>query len=73
MFDSLHENGPAPNICPRCARIEIIETVAVVHLEVEHWSGKSAGANARAWDVFALLKCDDEWKITHKLFHWHDR
>jgi len=73
VFQWVDENGPAPHISPRFARIEIIETVAVVHLEVQHWSGKLAGANARASDVFTLLKCDGEWKITHKLFHWHDR
>ena len=73
VFHWINENGPAPHINPRFARIEIIETIAVVHLEVEHWSGKLAGANARASDVFTLLKCNGEWKITHKLFHWHDR
>ncbi|WP_084080133.1 nuclear transport factor 2 family protein [Edaphobacter aggregans] len=73
VFDWITENGPAPNIEPRFARIEIIETIAVVHLEVQHWSGKLAGANARASDVFTLLKRNGEWKITHKLFHWHDQ
>ena len=73
VFQWVTENGPAPNINPRFARIEIIESIAVVHLEVQRWSGKLAGANARASDVFALLKCNDEWKITHKLFHWHDQ
>jgi len=71
VFQWIDQNGPAPNISPRFARIEIIETIAVVHLEVQHWSGKLAGADARASDVFTLLKCGDEWKITHKLFHWH--
>jgi hypothetical protein len=28
---------------------------------------------ARASDVFTLLKWNGEWKITHKLFHWHDQ
>ena len=73
VFKWITENGPAPNINPRFARIEIIETIAVVHLEVQRWSGKLAGANARASDVFTLLKCDGEWKITHKLFHWHEQ
>lgn len=73
VFQWINQNGPAPNINPRFARIEIIETIAVVHLEVERWSGKLAGANARASDVFTLLKLNGEWKITHKLFHWHDR
>jgi hypothetical protein len=73
VFKWITQNGPAPNIEPRFARIEIIETIAVVHLEVQRWSGKLAGANARASDVFTLLKCNGHWKITHKLFHWHDR
>ena len=73
VFKWITQNGPAPNISVRFARIEIIESIAVVHLEVQHWSGKLAGANARASDVFTLLKWNGEWKITHKLFHWHDR
>ena len=71
VFEWVTANGPAPNIEPRFARIEIIETIALVHLEVRGWSGKLAGANSRASDVFTLLKLDGEWKITHKLFHWH--
>jgi hypothetical protein len=73
VFKWITENGPAPNIRPRFARIEIIASIAIVHLEVERWSGRLAGANARASDVFTLLKWNDEWKITHKLFHWHDQ
>ena len=73
VFEWITANGPAPNINPRFARIEIIESIAVVHLEVQRWSGKLAGANARASDVFTLLKWNGEWKITHKLFHWHDQ
>jgi hypothetical protein len=72
VFRWITENGPAPHIEPRFARIEIIESIAVVHLEVQHWSGKLAGANARASDVFTLLRMRDKWVITHKLFHWHD-
>ena len=71
VFDWIDQNGPAPNLEPRFARIEIIETIALVHLEVQGWSGRLAGANCRASDVFTLLKRDGEWKITHKLFHWH--
>jgi len=73
VFEWITANGPAPNINPRFARIEIIESIAVVHLEVKGWSGKLAGTNARASDVFTLLKWNGEWKITHKLFHWHDQ
>jgi len=72
VWDWINANGAAPNLQPRFARIEIIGTIAVVHLEVQGWSGRLAGANTRASDVFTLLKQDDGWKITHKLFHWHD-
>ena len=48
VFEWIDQNGSAPKIEPRFVRIEIIETVSVVHLEVRHW------------------------KITHKLFHWHE-
>jgi hypothetical protein len=72
VFDWITSNGPAPEIQARFARIEIIETIALVHLEVQGWSGKLVGADKRASDVFSLLKLNGEWKITHKLFHWHD-
>jgi hypothetical protein len=73
VFQWISANGPAPNIRPRFARIEIIDSIAVVHLEVHGWTGKLVGAAVRASDVFTLLNCDGEWKITHKLFHWHYR
>ncbi len=72
VFQWIDQNGPAPNLEPRFARTEIIETIAIVHLEVQRWSGKLAGSSTHASDVFSLLKVDGQWKITHKLFHWHD-
>src|SRR5215831_6590989 len=33
VFQWIDGNGPAPNINPQFARIEVIETIAVVHLE----------------------------------------
>jgi len=71
VFEWISANGPAPNLKPSFARIEVIETIALVHLDVRGWSGKLAGMNSRASDVFTLLKIDGAWKITHKLFHWH--
>jgi len=70
LFRWISENGPAPNIEPRFARIEILETIAVVHLEVQGWSGKPAGINARITEVFTQLKRDGQWQITQKTFHW---
>lgn len=71
VFEWITANGPAPNLQTQFARIEIIETIALVHLEVRGWSGKLVGMYTRASDVFTLLKINGEWKITHKLFHWY--
>ena len=71
LFRWIDENGPAPKIEPRFARIEIFETIAIVHLEVQGWSGKLAGVNARISEVFTLLKREGRWLITQKSFHWH--
>jgi putative lumazine-binding protein len=73
LFEWIKENGPAPRIEPRFARIEIFETIAIVHLEVQGWSGKLAGEDARISEVFTLLKRSGEWVITQKTFHWHDK
>jgi hypothetical protein len=72
LFDWINANGPAPNIKPRFARIEIFETIAIVHLEVQDWSGTLAGAGASISEVFTLLKREGQWLITQKTFHWHD-
>ena len=72
LFDWITANGPAPDITPRFARIEIFETIAIVHLEVHGWSGTLAGSDSRISEVFTLLKRDGEWMITQKTFHWHD-
>lgn len=73
LFRWVHENGPAPRVEPRLARIEIIESTAVVHLEMHRWSGKLAGTNARVSNVFTLLRGNGEWRITHTLFHWFEQ
>ncbi|HXD17837.1 MAG TPA: nuclear transport factor 2 family protein [Vicinamibacterales bacterium] len=72
LFEWIDANGPAPDINPRFARIEIFETIAIVHLEVQGWSGKLAGTDARISEVFTLLKRAGQWLITQKTFHWHD-
>ncbi|BDC51669.1 hypothetical protein F183_A39840 [Bryobacterales bacterium F-183] len=71
MFGWMTANGPSPELDARFARIEIIESIAIVHLEVRRWGGKLLGSNARTSDVFTLLRVGDAWKITHKAFHWY--
>ncbi|RYY10121.1 MAG: hypothetical protein EOO04_37395 [Chitinophagaceae bacterium] len=71
LYDWIDGNGPAPDIEPDLASVEIFDTIAVVRLEVRQWSGKLAGSGVHMSDVFNLLKTEDGWKITQKMFHWH--
>src|SRR6201995_2573715 len=47
LFDWIDKNGPAPNIEPRFVSVGILESIAVVRLEVAEWSGKLAGSGVR--------------------------
>ncbi len=71
LFDWIDANGPAPDLEPHFASIDIVHSIAIVRLEVAHWSGKLAGAEAQMSDVFTLVKTDAGWKISQKTFHWH--
>jgi putative lumazine-binding protein len=71
LFDWIDKNGPAPSIEPRVACVDILESIAVVRLEVGGWSGNLAGSCVQMSDFFTLLKMPDGWKIIQKAFHWH--
>ena len=71
LFDWIDKNGPAPNIEPRIVSVDILDSIAVVRLEVSGWSGKLAGSGVRMSDLFTLLNTPDGWKIIQKAFHWH--
>ncbi len=73
LFDWIDGNGPAPGIEPDFASIEILETIAIVRLEVKQWSGKHAGSGVHMSDLFNLVKTAEGWKISQKLFHWHSQ
>ena len=72
LYDWIDGNGPAPHIQPDFASIEILETIAVVRLEVKEWSGKIVGSGVHMSDLFNLIKTEDGWRISQKLFHWHN-
>jgi len=71
LFDWIDKNGPAPNIQPRVVSVDILESIAVVRLEVAGWSGNLAGSGVRMSDLFTFLKTPSGWKIIQKAFHWH--
>jgi Putative lumazine-binding len=65
LFDWVDQNGPAAELQGRITSIDLTESVATVHLELENWLGR------RFTDLFTLLKVDGEWKIISKVFHLH--
>ena len=65
LFDWNDQNGAAAELEGRIVSLDIGETVAMVRLELENWSGR------RFTDMFTLLKVDGEWKIINKVFHLH--
>ena len=71
LFNWIDKNGPAPGIEPRMVSVDILESIAVVHLEVAGWSGSLAGSGVRMSDLFTLLKTQNGWKIIQKAFHWY--
>jgi hypothetical protein len=71
LFDWIDRNGPAAKIEPRVVSVDILDSIAVVRLEVAGWSGKLAGSEVRMSDLFTLLKTAGGWKIIQKAFHWH--
>jgi hypothetical protein len=71
LFDWIDKNGPADKIEPRMVSVDILESIAVVRLDVAGWSGKLAGSGVYMSDLFTLLKTPSGWKIIQKAFHWH--
>jgi hypothetical protein len=65
LFDWDDQNGPAPEIRTRIVLVDLAETVAVVRLEIENWTGY------KFTDFFTLMKFGDQWKIMNKVFHKH--
>ncbi len=65
LFDWNDQNGAATGLNARIARIDLVDTVATVRLELDNWTG------ARFTDLFTLIKVDGEWKIMNKVFHLH--
>ena len=56
LFDWIDKNGPAANIEPRIVSVDILDSIAVVRLEVSGWSGNLAGSGVRMSDLFTLVK-----------------
>ena len=65
LFESVDQDTPATGLQARMVRIDIINTIAAVRLELDDWNGH------RYTDLLTLLKANGEWKIMNKVFHEH--
>jgi len=63
MFDWVKDNPPAPKLEAEIASIDLANTVATARVELTDWNG------ARYTDQYTLLKENDKWTITSKVFH----
>ena len=59
------ENGAAVEVDAHVTVIEVVETVAIVRVDADNWTGH------RFTDFFTMLKVDGQWKIMNKVFHLH--
>ncbi|HSJ67727.1 MAG TPA: nuclear transport factor 2 family protein [Anditalea sp.] len=73
LYDLIDGNGPAADIEPNFTSIEILGTIAVARLDVEHWSGEVIGSDTHMSDIFTLIKTSEGWKIANKMFYVHDK
>ncbi len=65
LFDWNDASGPATELEAKITSIDIVGTIATVHLELDNWAG------SKYTDLFTLLKVDGTWKIMNKVFHLH--
>jgi hypothetical protein len=63
----IDKGGPVAGLEAQIAGIEYQGTAAMARLEARNWRG------TRYTDFFVLLKQDDGWRITSKVFFAHSR
>ena len=63
MFDWVKDNPPATKLEAEIASIDLANTVATARVELTDWNGASYT------DQYTLLKENDKWTITSKVFH----
>jgi len=74
LFDWVDGNGPSPAMQVRVASIDVLDSIAVVRLEIENLTGRLAGADGtKVSDLFQLINVDGTWVISQKSFHQHAR
>ena len=65
LFGWHEENGPASDVVVQFSILDVSETIAVVRVEAENWTGH------RFTDYLSMLKVDGQWTVVNKIFHAH--
>lgn len=65
--DIIDKGGPAADLDARIVAIEYEGTAGMARLEARNWRG------TRYTDFFVLIKQDDVWRISSKVFFAHSR
>ena len=65
LYDWVSDNPPATDLESKIVNIDLANTIATARLESTNWLGN------RFTDQFTLLKENDSWIITSKVFHTH--
>jgi hypothetical protein len=65
--EAIERGGPAPDLAARIVTIELCGSAAMARLEAESWRG------TRYTDFFVLIRRDDAWRISSKVFFAHAR
>ena len=65
LYDWVTTNPPANELKAKIVKIDLENTIATARVELTGWLGN------RFTDQFTMLKENDEWIITSKVFHTH--
>ena len=66
LFSWIDDNDPSPDLNYEIHSTDIEGNAAIIRLEADNWHGH------RFTDMFTLLRINEEWKITSKVFHLHE-
>jgi hypothetical protein len=66
LFEWHEENGPAKDVNVQFSILDVSETIAVVRVEADNWTGH------RFTDYLSLLKVNGKWTVVNKIFHAHE-
>ncbi len=65
LYDWVESNPSSPNLHANILNIDLVNTIATARVDITDWLG------THYTDQFTLLKENDSWVITSKVFHTH--